>query len=566
VSTEIERADAYELYHDVVIPAWIDESLDAFGVEDENARRFTQSIVLDVVTPRELRRRQEPTMRAVLPFAAGVRSELTIHPRFDGWVLAIPDSLARHHLPSWIQTTIVESRLRSALAALPRGPTDAPIDDRVVASLADRIAPEPWIEAQVVGATYAIARWAVGEERRFELHIDFRERVREAGMALKEVLSRSAVEAMMIERVVLPAVEAGLAHVPLLADRSRVARDAIAEIAPPGFVASQVDAMIDALVEYLVGADGEFRYEVDTEPLRGPAARVLSALVYDAALARLGSLPACGEAAATATAEQQLADHAIPTCLPDAEQDRSIRAYAQVAASERDRTAALVERHFPRVMRWGSTELRAGIGHGAARELGALRSLVQHGFVYTDEDFRRDLGTQIGLGDARIDALRHFLGSGFTYTEVHLSRAHIAPSVERDLILVHRIAKARWFAGAVLWLSIVGLAWIGGRDRGRRATTVLSALAISLVLHWLITGPLLGALSRAAILDVLPDTAAVPARARAGIDALIDRATTVASALEHTFRRWTALSAALVTPLAIAVGWRTHRRRPTATH
>src|SRR5690606_21902273 len=113
--------------------------------------------------------------------------------------------------------------------------------------LATEVAPEDWLSGQVVGATYAVARWAVGVERRFEVRIDYAERVIEAAEVFRRVLRGSDVRRMALAHFIVPEAQRGLAELPLLQLDDAAVTQLVEEVAPVGYLEAQVDEIVTAL-------------------------------------------------------------------------------------------------------------------------------------------------------------------------------------------------------------------------------------------------------------------------------------------------------------------------------
>ncbi len=458
----LRDAGAYAFVREEALPAWLDRQLDAFGVEEAQHRAFAVQVLLDVVGEEELRERVEHVLDEALPFATGDRDELTIRPRLSEWVLEVPEALARLEFPAWLVDAVLAPRLRPALAALASEPLSVPVEPGEAREIARLIAPPEWTDGQVVGATYAVARWAVGAQRTFEIRIDYSERVGPATTVFKQLLRRSRVEDVLLDRVVVPMAAQALSELEPFSEEvpDGALRESIRRAAPRGWIARQVDGVIDAMGEWLAGRRTDLVYTVQTGSLAGAADRIVREML-----------------------RQTLGDDAGPLAGP---------------------LLARVRRYFPEQTVWSSENLRAGVGEETFEQLLTVRRMVTEGFAYDHEDLRRDLRSQLGLGDEQIDRVRHVLGASYAYTEADLFGAGLGTEAESVLLSARSAMRYELVPHVVSLVLLVGLFAAAGPGGFRRGLYALAAFAAGGLVVWVVAAPAVAATLEAHLVAALP--------------------------------------------------------------
>ena len=465
VKPMLREANVYALLRTETLPDWLDAELVEFGVDDPEHRAFVARVLTEVVGEDELRERVDRALDQILPYLARESDPMTVQPRLAEWALEVPDTLARLDLPSFMVDSVLAPKLRPALSALAAEPLHARVDPDDARAIAREIAPTAWMDAQVVGATYAVARWAVGAQRTFEIRIDYAERVDAATEVFKRLLRRSDVEQVLVDRVVLPMAEQGLVGLPPFAEGvdREVLADVVREVAPRGWLTRQVDGLIDALGEWLAGRTDEIEHIVDTGALAGTAGDIVVTL-----------------------ARRTLGD--------------------TVAAAMEPSLRASVRQYFPDTTSWSTEDLRAGAGEEAYQQLLRMRGFVTDGFVYDQDDLRRDLSTQLGLGDAEIDRVRHLSSESYAYTEVDLQRDALGTDVEATL---RRTRDAMAWALPIHLATLallIALVFAAGPGTWRRALFTTGTLGVAGLAVWAALAPAVGTTLEAQALRLLPAT------------------------------------------------------------
>lgn len=458
----LRESGVYGFLRQEALPAWLDARMVEFGIEAPQHRAFAVQVFLEVVREDELRARVEQAADEVLPYLAGRTDQMSVRPRFDRWVLAIPETLARLEFPTWLVDTVLAHKLRPALEALAAEPLGVPVDPGDADQVAREIAPPEWIDAQVVGATYAVARWAVGKQRTFEIRIDYADRVEVATEVFKRLLRRSDVEQVIVDRVVIPMAEQGLAELPAFSER--IDRDlleaTVRRAAPEDWLASQVDGLVDALGDWLAGRTETFSYTVQTGAL-APTAEAIVTEMLDRTL---------GEELSRAAARPLI---------------ERVRAY------------------FPRTTTWGEPELAGGVGQESWQQLLVLRGFIAEGFTYDQNDLRRDL-QGLGLDDGAVDRMRHVLGESYVYTELDLASGGLGTDTERLLQTVRGVALDAWAAYLLALLALIALLVAAGPGGFRRAGFVAGAVTAAGLLVWAGLAPWLANALRDGVLSMIP--------------------------------------------------------------
>jgi len=493
----LDDARAHEYLRERGLPGWLDGRMRELGYDDAAQRHFAGQVLRDVISEDALRDRSAMILDAVLPYATGETEQLTIRPGLDEWMLAVPDALARQSFPSWLVDAVLLPKLEQAATELRREPLTMPLTPDDTREIAHEIAPPAWVEGQVVGATYTVARWAVGAQRTFEIRIDYTDRVPRATAAIERLFRGSAVEGVLLDRVVVPAAVQALEQVEPFAqlgvERAHV-RDAIERLAPAGWLSAQVSAAIEAFGAWLSGRADVFELVIDTGVLRDTATSVVSSVARET--------------------------------LGDAVTDEMLEALSDT-----------VHAFVPVTTTWTETELRAAIGDDAHDELRWIRAAILEGFRYDQEDLRRELRERVGLADERIDDVRAVLGEGFVYTEHDLRAARLGLPLETVL---SSVADASAWAPApfiVAGALLLTLAFLSGPGAWPRLRWTLGAIGAAGLLTLLVLAPVGSAHIDAHVLDWVPGAAdsdaalAFGQRLRTALGASVDRLYWIGGAL-----------------------------------
>lgn len=463
VKPELQAVGLYQFLRQESFPAWLDRELDEFGLDEPQQRAFGVKVLQDVVSREELRQRTEHVVDEVLPFVARRTDRMTVRPNLSEWVLEVPQSLAGLEFPSWVVDSVLAPKLRPALQSLAGEPLHVPIQPDDAQAIAREIAPPAWVNAQVVGATHAVARWATGAQRTFEIRIDYSERVDAATEVFKRLLRQSEVEGVILDEVVIPMAEQGLNELPSIAeavDRDQL-RAAIRRKAPEGWITRQVAGFIDAIGLWLTGSRQDLAYTVQT----GELADVAEDIVMELATQHMN--------------------------------ESAARILVQPILEK-------VQRSFPEETTWTTENLRAAIGEEAFQELLRMRGFVTQGFTYDQDDLRRDLRGPLGLSDAEIDRIRHVLGPSYAYTEVDLASRALGTDAEALLLRIRGAMRYELVAHVLTLFLLLALVLAAGPGTWRRGLFASGFIAVAGLAVWAGLAPWLASVLEARFLSIVP--------------------------------------------------------------
>ena len=292
---------------------------------------------------------------------------------------------------------------RAAVAYVPFG---LDVSAERLTESARRVAGPDWIQVQIDAVFDEVAPYLVGDRDTFEVHVDLAGRAEVALEEVKALLREADAYEVLYTNVVEPRVEEALGGAVALGFGIEVTDGevtaALRRVAPPEWVQQQAERVLDGATFYLTGREESFAVAVSIEGNKREAAAVIEEAVgrrFDEALA---ALPKC-----TGThVSQVLTSLELPTCIPEGTPDAVVSA---ARSSVVGGVQLLLLTPIPDSVTFTDRHLRAAVEEvGAAEEaelIDSVREVLRDGWVYTQDDLRRDLaglGGE-GQGEAGVD-------------------------------------------------------------------------------------------------------------------------------------------------------------------
>ena len=365
---------------------------------------------------------------------------------------------------------------RAAVADVPFG---LDVSAERLTESARRVAGPDWIQGQIDAVLDEVTPYLVGDRDTFEIHVDLAGRAEVALEEVKALLREADAYEVLYANVAEPKVEEALGGDIALGFGVEVTDGevsaALRRVAPPEWVQQQAERVLDEAALYLAGREESFAVTVSIEGNKRAAAVVIEEAVgrrFDEALA---SLPRC-----TGTrVSQALTSLELPTCIPEGTPDAVLSAARSGVVGG---VQLLLLTPIPDSVTFTDRHMRAAMEElGAAGQvelIDSVREVLRDGWVYTQDDLRRDLAGLRGTGHrvagfdpaTLLDDVRMALRDGWTYNEADFREWVLdAGGVQAldDVDMARgRIEQGRGYLGfgwVLVALLLIAVGFLGGR-------------------------------------------------------------------------------------------------------
>ena len=510
LADQLERAEVYRFVMDDLLAAVVEDTrrLDAGemgGEFDENlltASGLTTeqitSAVQRAVSPGDLEALAAPAVAALGEYITGEQDETTFmvdaDAQLDALVGALTDLLResgaygrlleRELTPKfaeWADEEFPPAGDESGWVEFLRG-GNAGAGGSLVRVFTRVVTPE-WVAGQVERGGDELIGYLTGRSEGFELRIEPGvAQAREAAREIEAIIAEADAYDVAYATVIEPTAEGRLDPLSELPYGLVLTRaDILASLrraASPTWVGRQAAMLAGEVSAYVTGQSEGFTAVFDLVPLKGDAARALTATATAALRERLQILPECSTPAEMETAREAIRRE-LPHCLPPgATVVEFVGAAAPVLASSIEES---VLDRVPNEVRYTEEDLRDGLeqdgGVEALTALDDIRGLFSEGWSYSDQDLRADLSDNEGAIEL-VEDIRSLLSDGYVVE---------ASSESREWVDWAR--RGRWVGGLVAGILLLGVALLGGTSWRGRVAWAAAVVVVSGGLIALAAGP-----------------------------------------------------------------------------
>ena len=370
---------------------------------------------------------------------------------------------------------------------------------------ARRVVGPDWVHEQVEAAVDEVTPYLVGDRDTFEIRVDLAERAEIALEEVKALLREADAYEVLYTNVVEPRVAEALGGAVALGFGVEVTdgevSGALRRVAPPEWVRQQAERVLDGASLYLTGREESFAVEVSIEDNKREAAAVIEEAVgrrFDEALA---GLPKC-----TGTQVLQvLTSLELPTCIPEGTLDAVVSAARPGVVGG---VQLLLLTPIPDSVTFTDRHLRAAVeelgGGGQVELIDSVREILREGWVYTQDDLRRDLAGLRGEGQrvagvdlaTLLDDVRMALRDGWTYNEtdfrewvVDAGGVQALDDLDEARGLMEQARGYLRLGWVLMALLVTAVGFLGGRSWAGRTAWGSGALLAAAGLVFLLFGP-----------------------------------------------------------------------------
>ncbi|MCE2457224.1 MAG: hypothetical protein J4G14_05355 [Dehalococcoidia bacterium] len=389
-------------------------------------------------------------------------------------------------------------------------------EDRMVQVVMSTLTAE-WLADQVELALEEFTAYLVGETDSFEIRISLTDSqienaVEETKSILLEVDAYELVYPGVIEPVLTSVVGAGVELPYGVSVSTDEVMGALRQAAPPSWVQREAEYLIDSVGPYVVGRSDGFSTEIDLSLNKREAATALEDLVVGNVHGMLSTLPFCGTRAESTVARRRL-EHALPGCIPSGVSVDQILGHAEDSIADSVHTVVLAS--IPDTVRFDEERLRAALersgGPQTLERLDYIRSVMDEGWTYSDQDLRTDLSARDDALHA-LDRVRVFFRDGYSHkyrpSSSRPSINRVGAALDGVRARLDTVSSYEWLAYLLTPVLLVFTSLLGGSSWRSRVIWASSTVLISAGLIYILTWP---------IQQLVADAAAEQARAEVGL-------------------------------------------------
>ena len=258
-----------------------------------------------------------------------------------------------------------------------------------------KVVPREWVEDQVDGVIDATVPYFLGESDTFEIRIALADRIDLALIEVKSLLRRVEAYDLLYDEVIEPEVQKQLGDAVELPFGFSITNEevlnALRRVAPPDWVRSEAERLIDEAAPYLSGETDRFAISVSLVDNKRDARDVVLEIATRKFTDVLADIPDCTLAQLARFDLSSLTS--LPTCIPS-QLDPDL-VMDQLTGSIDDAVDTLVLGAVPDDFLFTDANLRDALAIAGAEDnlelIDDVREIVGDGWTYTEEDLRADL-------------------------------------------------------------------------------------------------------------------------------------------------------------------------------
>ena len=465
----------------------------SFDDPDVAAAAITSS--LETLVPREyLKQKFEESMRGVVPYVTGKTDEFEIDLEVQERVRAVPDAVRVLVLELNLIEQVTDDLLVPQIAeftsqisgnALGISFTEQENEDntRVI------FAPE-WVEQQLFGAIDEITPYFAGDSDGFEIEIELDNRVVVVGEILKDkIKAEDTLYQLVFTKVIDPAIQNTVDQSTSVGFGVSLSEQEVTEavevIAPRDWVRGHGDAVIDVLVEYMIGNSDDLNYSIDMSERKAAAVAELQGLARTKLVRTLEVLPTCGSSAERFSAAAAVTSGKVPPCLSGGPMI-NIALNSFVPKMDQQVEAFVVDQ-IPGEISYSLSDFGSQAG-GSENPFEDARKRVLEGLSFSEQDLLNMISDE-NDPESRADAEEKLktLAAGVVITEKDFIDA-LGPDLSQQFEDVRGYMKTglaiRWLLWVVVLIPLIAIAFIaGGGWMGRLKWAGGVAAVVALIVY-----------------------------------------------------------------------------------
>lgn len=320
-----------------------------------------------------------------------------------------------------------------------------------VVSVARKILPPEWLQAQVETATNTIIPYFTGSTDSFTYTVILKDRVEIAAEVIKsDIIGGDAFNSLYDDGISYAAnrVVENIGALPYsLAFSKEEIEDALKIAMPQDWAASQANAAVDSLTAYMIGDADHFTITFALKERVAETIRVLAEVADQKIEAKFNSLPSCSMAQFD-QAVLNLPPGSLPNCRPATITYQEFKDRLHIDTNVANSVERMVADQIPDQWSYTDADLVAELGSEDEQTLDDVRGWIKNGYTLTEADIRDEISDS-DLSLDSFDRARHRINSARTW----LWTLWLIPFAV--LVLIGLLGGRRWTSRLVLALAVL---------------------------------------------------------------------------------------------------------------
>ncbi len=290
---QLRKADIFNFMYDEVVPAALDEvsqdSSQDIPVDLEVVQDELVTSVREVLPPEWLQGQVEMVIGEVLPYLTGDTDSFSVTLSVSERLVTLGEVVKRELGGGDTYNLLFDEVLAPALdeqlqdiGDLPFGITIASQD---IVDAVQEVLPPQWIRARVEHLVDQLVPYLTGGSEHFAIHMPLADRLEALAPVLKELLVRSNVYNVLSNQEFADTVDEQLEDFGELPFGVKVTNNqlvsALQTVAPPPWIQTQVERVLDEMVPYVTGKQDGFEVVVPLKDRVEAAVLVVKQLLRD---------------------------------------------------------------------------------------------------------------------------------------------------------------------------------------------------------------------------------------------------------------------------------------------
>jgi hypothetical protein len=324
------------------------------------------------------------------------------------------------------------------------------IKDDIV-SVARKILPPEWLQAQVETATNTIIPYFTGSTDSFTYTVVLKDRVKTAAEVIKSDIIRGEAFDSLYDDGISYAADRVVENIGALPYSLRFSKqeieNALKIAMPQDWAASQASAAVDSFTAYIIGETDHFTVTIHLKDSVAQTIRVLAEVADQKIEATFNSLPTCSTAQFE-QAIQGLPPGSLPRCRPADMSYQEFKVRFNIDASVANSVERMVADQIPDQWSYTDADFIAELGSENEQTLEDVRGWIKNGYTLTEADIR-DKISDSDLSLDSFDRARHRINSSRTW----LWTLWVIPFAV--LVLIGLLGGRRWTSRLVWALTVL---------------------------------------------------------------------------------------------------------------
>lgn len=510
---QLKKGDVYNFVYDDVVPQALDEinkdKTSNFPIDFSNdeVKNEIVSTARKTLPPEWIEGQVESAIDIILPYILGETDEFrytfiaTDRVYIAGQV--IKEDLLKSDAFSSVYSDVISYLSDELIETFNELPFDPELNAEDIENSLKEIAPEAWVSSQIASALDAIIPFITEDSNHFAIIIPIEDRVDTIAAAVIELFDNENTYNYLIDEMVTPMITQNLNQTETLPFNVNITRaeisSALTASIPQWWLREQLEALVNKIATYAKGETNTIVVTINVTDIKSDTTDTLAVLADQKLKTLFYSLPTCSMTQFLQKASSLQPGH-IPDCRPEN------MSYDDFKTALNLNIPSLIEQEIideiPNQWIYTDQELRSSLGENA-NFLDDARTYVSNGWTYTDEDLFEQLDND---DEKDLNEIRDWIGNGYTVTEDDLGEID-TESVNDARHTLNLVRTWLWGLWILPLLTLISIAFLGGRSWWGRAAWALSILFFVSLIIFVAINPLYGNFGEPQINNLVEDPA-----------------------------------------------------------